>query len=443
MKKGSEKVIQNHLNRMAQVFQDTAGFGGNTEKRIMRSFFQKVQKLADVNFNETVPAEDDMSGESVEKVGYFIDLALKTFQKISHPHLEKGQQAKFIYILSETYETLGSYESALQNYKIALDFAAEQNSRLLQGQIQFRMACIYGEMGKWSDATRLLQQAIAVMRAISDFSGIALSQLELAKIAYRKGEYAKAQKLFESALETSESVNDVAKMATVNNHLGMLLRMQGKYDDAFHHFQKALIDFQSIQDARGSAESLNNLGVIHLRNGDLREATGYFEKALRLCQDSGNLPSMAFIYLNKTEFYIEVGDYPMAATACGRALEILVRLKNPIGIAKANNLLGRIFWKSDDLETARIFYEESIQFYKEFWVPLGLANCYREFAEMLTEKGNREEVSTMLEQANEIYKNLGVEVPVLHIRKNSAPPVIINSNVEESEGAHRAPSQSA
>ena len=199
--------------------------------------------------------------------------------------------------------------------------------------------------------------ALQTLQAISSNSDIALTQIELAKIAYRKGDYAKAQSLFQAALETSEIVNDICSRATVSNHLGIIRRIWGEYELAYNHFYEALNEFQSIQDLRGAAESMNNLGVVHLKRRELQQAKNYFEKAHQLCQETGYFALLAFIYLNKAEFYCELGDGPMAANICHRALEYIVRLKNPIGIAKINMLFGRIFWKSEEFRSAAEFYK--------------------------------------------------------------------------------------
>lgn len=410
MNADSEHIIQTHLNRMKGLIQSMVSEHSNSEKRITKNFIQSSQEQFESSRDEASGPPSDVAEDSFEKVSYYIDLTLRTFDKISSPNLDEAQKAKFIYMLSETYETLGNYDAALNNYAKAAVLALKDNNQGLYGQIQYRMARIQAEMGKWVQADNLLNEAIVSLQNFGDFSGVALAKLEMARTAYKKGEYLKAEDLFQAALEASEFVNDVANTAIINNHLGVILRMQGKYEQGFRFFQRALIDFQSIQNKQGAAESLNNLGVVYLKKHDLPHAIGYFEKALAICQESGILPLMAFIYLNKGEFYTEVGDFPMAATACGKALEILIRLKNPTGIAKTNNLLGRIFRKSGDPELAKSFYLESIRLYETFGIPLGLANSCEEFATMLEETGEKSEAREMSEKAKKIFSRLDIVV---------------------------------
>ena len=48
--------------------------------------------------------------------------------------------------------------------------------------------------------------------------------------------------------------------------------------------------------------------------------------------------------------------------------------------------------------------------YEEFSIPLGLANCYREYAQMHKESGNAEEASKFNAKAEAIYNKLSMEI---------------------------------
>ncbi len=406
MKKRGDKAIQSCLTKMADIMTQTVSKPQVAENLGFSTLAKSIHKLSAADSeNPAVPA--DLAGDSLEKVNYYIDLALNTFESIRAPIMNEEQQTNFFFALSETFETLGNYGGALRNYTMVLSTLKDQKRT---GQVQYRIGRIYAERGDWEKAGEYLNGAIQTLQSISSNSDIALTQIELAKIAYRKGDYAKAQRLFQAALETSEIVNDICSRATVSNHLGIIRRIWGEYELAYNHFHEALIEFQSIQDLRGAAESMNNLGVVHLKRRELEQAKNYFEKSHQLCQETGYFALLAFVYLNKAEFYCELGDGPMAANICHRALEYIVRLKNPIGIAKINMLFGRIFWKSEEFRSAAEFYKTSMNLYEEFSIPLGLANCYREYAHMQKESGNAEEASKFNSKADAIYSKLGMEI---------------------------------
>jgi tetratricopeptide (TPR) repeat protein len=384
----SEGAIQVTYTNIAKIFRDA----DSSESSVKSTSFNQLPKILNtLSAKEAVDpdwVDSELAADSLEKVSFYIDLALNTFESIQGPQLNSEQRVNFIFALSETHETLGNYQRALTNYETALSSCLSAKNRPMQGQIQYRMARIYSEMGKWDKAEELLNEAILALQVAANEKEIPLAQIELAKIAFRRGRYSAAENMFEEAIGSAEQVNDLRARAVISNHLGVIRRMEGKYDLAYLRFQEALLEFQGMQDFRGTADSLNNLGLLHILRKERAEAIGYFDKALQLCQEVGYFPLLPFVYLNKTEYYCEEQDFPMAANTCGRAMENLTRLRNPIGIAKTTMLFGRIFWKSGDLAISQQFYEESIRLYQVFDIPFGLANCSLEFAEMLKQKGD-------------------------------------------------------
>lgn len=410
MKKHNGLTFRTYLTNIANIIKKNVNKSHLAQSRSIDALASTIERLDFPDSHEHLISTRDLESDSFEKVSYYIDLALKSFKNTGGPILDNAQQANFILALSETYENLGNYEAALSNYKIALELCTTLKNHAMQGQVHYRMARVYSAMGEWHKARRLLKKAIPALRSAGNHNEAALAQIELAHISFRKGEYLKAREIFQTALETTEQVGDIRNRAIISNHLGLIQRMAGEHDLAYTYFQQALIEFQSIQDFRGTAESLNNLGQLHLQRQEPRKAYIYFDKSLQLCQEIGYFSLMAFVCLNKTEYYCEIKDIPMAVNTCGRALEYLVRLQNPVGIAKTNLLFGRIFWKSGDSKTAEAFYKQSMSLYEKFRIPLGLANCYREFAQMLEKTGSVDESAHFFSKAQEIYHNLNMQI---------------------------------
>ena len=90
----------------------------------------------------------------------------------------------------------------------------------------------------------------------------------------------------------------------------------------------------------------------------------------------------------------------MAVTNCGRAMEILVHLKSPVGIAKSSNLLARVFWDIGEEQKADYFFRESISLYRQFDIPLGYINCSLEYAQFLSENDKMAAANKILEKIN-------------------------------------------
>ncbi|MFQ5629045.1 MAG: hypothetical protein ACE5I1_09815, partial [bacterium] len=66
--------------------------------------------------------------------------------------------------------------------------------------------------------------------------------------------------------------------------------------------------------------------------------------------------------------------------------------------------------ESGDIDLAKTFYELSIELYRAMNIPLGLANCYAEFGNLLQSQGMQSDSDCMLQQADAIYRNLGLQI---------------------------------
>ena len=129
-------------------------------------------------------------------------------------------------------------------------------------------------------------------------------------------------------------------------------------------------------------------------------------ESLEICHNTENYQLMVFNYLNKAQFYVEVGDSRNATEFCTRALEIITYLKTPVGLAKASQLYATIFTNYHQFKIAAQFYEESLMLYQEFKIPLGFANCCSEYAEMLAGQEKINEAIKHFKMAQDIFEEL-------------------------------------
>ncbi len=426
MKSKSANSVEVCLKRMVDLVAEETGAATFAQNRSLKPVADAIQRLDSRDVQNRLSWVHDLESDSLAKVNYYIDLALKTFSEIQAPTLHKSRQAPFLLALGETYERLGNFGAALAQYQGALEDAATANDPRAVAQLKYRAARIHAQRGEWALAQGLLKDALPVFRSDGANRETAMVIIELAKIAYRQGHYRKAERIFTRARQACERAGYGRGHAVISNHLGMIQRMQGHLDLAYVRFQEALTEFQSLQDPHGIAEVTNNLGQVHLQRQRHGEAFDCFEKALRIGQASGHFPLLAYVFANKGAYYCAIGDQAMAANMCARALEYMVRMKTPIGLARINMLLGRILWRSGEAGPAEAFYRESMRLYKQFGIPLGLANCAEEFAALLADTGRGQQAHRYLTRAGRIRQKLflrpGAKRPGKPAPLNAADP---------------------
>ncbi len=100
MKKQGDKAIHSCLTKMSDIMTQTASKSQNAESRGFLNLAKSIHKLSSTD-SENPAISADLTGDSLEKVNYFIDLALNTFESIGAPIMNEEQQTIFFFALSE------------------------------------------------------------------------------------------------------------------------------------------------------------------------------------------------------------------------------------------------------------------------------------------------------------------------------------------------------
>jgi tetratricopeptide (TPR) repeat protein len=133
------------------------------------------------------------------------------------------------------------------NYEQALSFAEEgmEISKELEAP-RAKAYCteVYGLVAfannDLDEGERLLNQAISIFNQIGDRRNIAITWINLARIAYRKGNIEDAYQLIDKSLATSRLLKIEWTRGLALEIKGLLQRKQGNYIQALQSFQESL-----------------------------------------------------------------------------------------------------------------------------------------------------------------------------------------------------------
>jgi uncharacterized protein HemY len=87
-------------------------------------------------------------------------------------------------------------------------------------------------------------------------------------ISLRCGNLAKAQALLEEALTLVDGTQHYSVLSSVLNHLGTVYRTQGNWDRATQTVERALAICEELGDLPSVARSYNNLGALKSSKGN-------------------------------------------------------------------------------------------------------------------------------------------------------------------------------
>ena len=136
--------------------------------------------------------------------------------------------------------------------------------------------------GEYQAARSLLEQSAALDRAEGQWRGTALSLSYLGAVHIALGEQARAQELLREALAVSGACGDRSAMATTLFHMGLAAQHEHALDEALYLLRESLGLFREIGDYWGSGHAQVALGSLAHERGVPQEAKGHFFDALTL-----------------------------------------------------------------------------------------------------------------------------------------------------------------
>jgi predicted ATPase/DNA-binding SARP family transcriptional activator len=181
------------------------------------------------------------------------------------------------------------------------------------------LAYYQGDVGR---AVTLLEEALALWRALGDQQGMAASLNRLGALASFQSDFGRAVTLYEEALALWRELGDRQGIASSLNDLGALPFFQGDFGRAVTLYEEALALWRELEDRRRIAVSLINLGSVAYWQGDTARAVALHEEALALARELGDqrLCAINLTYLGHSAS--RRGDALAAATHYQEAIRL-------------------------------------------------------------------------------------------------------------------------
>ena len=126
--------------------------------------------------------------------------------------------------------------------------------------------------GDYAQATRWLQESLALCRAWDDTRGSAAALNRLGLVAAAHGAYARAIPLYEESLALKREMGETRGIALTLDNLGKVAHAQGDYERATALYEESLVLLRELGDTRGIATCLHNLGMVAQDQGTYARA---------------------------------------------------------------------------------------------------------------------------------------------------------------------------
>jgi DNA-binding SARP family transcriptional activator/tetratricopeptide (TPR) repeat protein len=243
-----------------------------------------------------------------------------------------------------------------------------------------RMAIVYKRQvgfftytGRYEEAQRVGEQALALYRAAGDRAGEAETLRELGFLHWSAGDYGTALAYGRQALQLHRYLGDTGAEATALHNVAEIYRELGSPRQALELYEQALNLHWARMDRRGQGLTLYSMAHALRELGDLQGALTDYQRALALCQDSGDRLMLSRVHHTLAGLQWEIGVPDQALAHLQHALGISREIGYGPGIAYGLIALGHFYGQQSERHTARQHFEEAITWLQLTEDQVGLA----------------------------------------------------------------------
>jgi predicted ATPase/DNA-binding SARP family transcriptional activator len=225
-----------------------------------------------------------------------------------------------------------------------------------------------GEMAyhsRYTEAGRLLEQSLALYRALDDRWRTANVLRDLGSIALNVGNYGRAKQLYEESLAIRRALGDQWGIANSLQGLGRVSLSLGEIEAGEHLAQEGVALAEEIGDQGGVVKGLGNLSLLLSWSGRFAEAQAALERSRAICEDLGFRIGLVYVLAHQSTVMGHQGEYEPARALAYQCLAVAREINHSWGLGYATMLLGDLALVEDKAAEAWRFFEQSLSVYRD------------------------------------------------------------------------------
>jgi non-specific serine/threonine protein kinase len=226
-------------------------------------------------------------------------------------------------------------------------------------------------------------------------------------LAWHQTDFVAARPLLEQSLALSRALDDRLGLARVTNNLGSLAFEQGDYPVAQSRYEESLALWRELDDRRGAAGLLGNLALVAWERGDLAAARTLAQESLAMAREVGDEGRVGDALSILGNVACDQGDLATASTLNQESLAIGRELGDRDCIATALHSLGVVAFLRGDFGAAHSHYVEGLAIRRELGDRLGLARVLERVAVLAAARGDSLAAARTWGAAERLREELG------------------------------------
>lgn len=199
-----------------------------------------------------------------------------------------------------------------------------------------------GDVGRYGEAIRSLQRALALVTTCGDTEAEAVCRTLMAVMRLLHGQTADAEQEAQHALTLLVRPAPPAARARAIVALGLTRLHQGRHDDAAACFTRVLHIQRAAGSVRGQAEARYRLGTVRLEQGRYTAAVRLLAEAMRAARQSGDLMNAMTAQIRLGQAFVRMGRFAEARLLLDHAVRHVTPAGAPRFRAIALEALGQL-----------------------------------------------------------------------------------------------------
>lgn len=302
---------------------------------------------------------------------------------------------------------LGHYKESLSYCERARNIVDTSNIELYSN-VLLQHGLTFFRIQEWHKSVQCFDECLSYESDLSFFSS-ALACYGIASVHFELGNYKQSKKYFERALVDVKKTENKSFEADILNSLGAVESVTGASLKAVGYFSESIPIYESLNDDYGLAQVFNNLGLTYAEGKKWEDAHNCYRKCLTMCDRIGIIPLKAIVFLNRSYVLIQLGNLAMAEEYNTKALRLVERMHDQLGVAEYHKNLGVILRKQSDWDMAKQNLDKAIKMYESLDNKLGYAETAYELGMLAFDMNNEEEFENWLDNAIEGCNQIGLK----------------------------------
>jgi tetratricopeptide (TPR) repeat protein len=295
-------------------------------------------------------------------------------------------------------------EECLALYRALGDRSGAADSLTCLGVISF-------SQGDLMRSASLHEEGLALKRELGDSWGISISLTNLANSVHQKGDYCRAAALLEEALALNRALGDVRGMSATHINLGNVVCDQGEYQRAANQYQEGLALSRSLGNDWGISVALTNLGMVAFFQGEYASAEAHLEQSLALKRDLGAQEGIAISLTYLGAVAGKLGQFTGAVDMLEHSLSAFRELHIGWGVATSLRMLADVAREQSDYARAATLLRESLQVSRRTGRKHLVIECLESFIWVALHEGHTGLAAELAGATESLREALGAPLP--------------------------------